>query len=136
MNNLCSKQRIIYAEKTVNNFLNNAKQKIILNRKLEIVNAENKFYECSKQVWIYSKHDVQRAHFINVETDFINTEKQIRLLWNLNMKKHSDLVFKFRKHNFTMCFIRKQWKISKHGVLQLVKKKKLPKQLSHHQPNI
>ena len=50
MNNLCSKQRIIYAEKTVNNFLNNAKQKIILNRKLEIVNVENRFYECSKQV--------------------------------------------------------------------------------------
>ena len=24
--------------------------------------------------------------FINVETDFINAEKQIRLLWNLNMK--------------------------------------------------
>ena len=41
MNNLCSKQRIIYVEKTVNNFLNNAEQKIILNRMLEIVNAEN-----------------------------------------------------------------------------------------------
>ena len=27
-----------------------------------------------------SKHDVQRANFINVETDFINAEKQIRLL--------------------------------------------------------
>ena len=24
---------------------------------------------------IYSKHDVQRANFINVETDFINAEK-------------------------------------------------------------
>ena len=24
------------------------------------------------------------------------------------MKKHSDLVFKFRKHDFTRCFIRKQ----------------------------
>ena len=41
MNNLCSEQRIIYAEKTVNNFLNNAEQKIILNRMLETVNAEN-----------------------------------------------------------------------------------------------
>ena len=56
-------------------FLNNAKQKVILNRMLEIVNAENRFYGCSKQVWIYSKHDVQRANFINVETDFINTKK-------------------------------------------------------------
>ena len=30
MSNLCSEQRIIYAEKRVNNFLNNADQKIIL----------------------------------------------------------------------------------------------------------
>ena len=28
----------------------------------------------------YSKHDVQRANFINVEIDFINAEKEIRLL--------------------------------------------------------
>ena len=41
VNNLCSEQRIIYAEKRVNNFLNNAKQKIILCRMLEIVYAEN-----------------------------------------------------------------------------------------------
>ena len=46
--------------------------------------------------------------FINVETDFINAEKYIRLLWNSNMKKYSDLAFKFRKHNFTRCFMRKQ----------------------------
>ena len=61
-----------------------------------LINAENKFYECSKQIRIYSKHDVQIENFINVETDFINAEKQIRLLWNLNMKKHTDLAFKFR----------------------------------------
>ena len=73
-----------------------------------LVNAENRFYECSKQIWIYGKHDVQRANFINVETHFINAEKYIRLLWNSNMKKHSDLAFKFRKNDFTMCFIRKQ----------------------------
>ena len=41
VNNLCSEQRIIYAEKRVNNFLNNAKQKIILCKILEIVYAEN-----------------------------------------------------------------------------------------------
>ena len=41
MNNLCSEHRIIYAEKRVNNFLNNAEQKIILCRMLEIVYAEN-----------------------------------------------------------------------------------------------
>ena len=41
VNNLCNEQRIIYAEKRVNNFLNNAEQKIILCRMLEIVYAEN-----------------------------------------------------------------------------------------------
>ena len=41
MNNfLTSEQRIIYAEKRVNNFLNNAEQKIILCRMQEIVYAE------------------------------------------------------------------------------------------------
>ena len=41
-NNLCIKQRIIYAEKRVNNFLNNAEYEIILRRMLEIVYTENK----------------------------------------------------------------------------------------------
>ena len=41
VNNLCSEQRIIYAEKSVNNFLNNVEHKIILCRMLEIVYAEN-----------------------------------------------------------------------------------------------
>ena len=59
-------------QKTVNNFYE--KTVIVL------LNAKNRFYECSKKIRIYSKHDVQRANFINVETDFINTEKQIRLL--------------------------------------------------------
>ena len=45
-----------------------------------LINAENRFYDCSKWIWIYSKHDVQRANFINVEIDFINVEKQIWLL--------------------------------------------------------
>ena len=38
---LNSEQKIIYAEKKVNNFLNNVEQKIILCRILEIVYAEN-----------------------------------------------------------------------------------------------
>ena len=113
----------------MNNFLNNIEHKIILCRMLKIVYAENseqffmrkqwtilinakkRFYEYNKQIWIYSKYDVQRENFINVETDFINAEKYIRLLWNSNMKKHSDLAFKFRKHDFTWCFMRKQWTI-------------------------
>ena len=73
-----------------------------------LLNAKKRFYECSKQIWIYSKHDVQRANFINVEIDFINEEKQIRSFWNLNMKKHLDLTFKIRKQDFTRCFMRKQ----------------------------
>ena len=38
---LNSEQKIIYAEKKVNNFLNNVEQKIILCKMLEIVYAEN-----------------------------------------------------------------------------------------------
>ena len=72
-----------------------------------LINVEYKFYECSKQIQIYNKHDVQRADFINVEIDFINVEKQIRLFWNSKMKKHSDLAFKIRKQDFTRCFMRK-----------------------------
>ena len=47
VNNLCSEQRIIYAKKRENNFLNNAEQKIILCKILEIVYAKNSehFYE-------------------------------------------------------------------------------------------
>ena len=41
VNNLCNEQRIIYVEKRMNNFLNNAEHKIILCRMLEIVYAEN-----------------------------------------------------------------------------------------------
>ena len=38
---LNSEQKIIYAEKRVNNFVNNAEQKIILSKMLEIVYTEN-----------------------------------------------------------------------------------------------
>ena len=86
------------------------KQQTIFKRKqwIFLINAKNIFYECNKQIQIYSKHDVQRANFINVEIDFINAEKQIHSFWNLNMKKHSDLAFKIRKQDFTRCFMRKQ----------------------------
>ena len=40
-----------------------------------LFNAKNRFFECSKHIRIYSKHDGQNANFINVETDFINAEK-------------------------------------------------------------
>ena len=59
-------------QKTVNNFY----EKIVNS----LLNTKNKFYECSKQIRMYIKHDVQKAKFINVETDFINAEKYILLL--------------------------------------------------------
>ena len=34
-------------------------------------------------------------------------KKWIWLLWNSNMKKHSALAFKFRKHDFIRYFMRK-----------------------------
>ena len=40
-----------------------------------LLNAKNKFFEYSKQIRIYSKHDGQNTNFINVGTDFINAEK-------------------------------------------------------------
>ena len=48
MNNfLNSEQKIIYVEKRVNNFWNNAEQEIILCRMLEIVYVEN----CEQFLW-------------------------------------------------------------------------------------
>ena len=55
-NFLNSEQKIIYAEKRVNNFLNNAEQKIILCRMLEIVYAEN-----SEQFILMQKTDFMNA---------------------------------------------------------------------------
>ena len=67
---------------------------------------------------------MQRENFINVETNFINAEKYIRLLWNSNMNKHSDLAFKFRKHDFTRCFMRKQWIFLKNGEWKIIYREK------------
>ena len=47
---LNSEQKIIFAEKRVNNFLNNAEQKIILCKMLEIVYAKNSEQFCEKIV--------------------------------------------------------------------------------------
>ena len=59
-NFLNSEQKIIYAEKRVNNFLNNAEHKIILCRMLEIVYAEN-----SEQFYL-----IQKTNFINTINRF------------------------------------------------------------------
>ena len=61
---LNSEQKIIYAEKRVNNFLNNVEQKIILCKMLEIVYAENseKFlWENSEQFYLMQKTDFMNA---------------------------------------------------------------------------
>ena len=63
-NFLNSEQRIIYAEKRVNNFLNNVGQKIILCRMLEIVYAENSeqfLWENSEQFYLMQKTDFMNA---------------------------------------------------------------------------
>ena len=59
---LNSEQKIIYAEKRVNNFLNNAEQKIILCKMLEIVYAENNEQFFMKKQWTV---------LLNVEIKFI-----------------------------------------------------------------
>ena len=60
VNNLCSKQRIIYAEKRENNFLNHAKQRIILCKIVEVVYAEN-----SEQFYL-----MQKTYFMNAVSRF------------------------------------------------------------------
>ena len=66
---LNSEQKIIYPEKRVNNFLNNAEQKIILCRMLEIVYAEN-----SEQFYL-----MQKTNFMNAVSTFeytVNTKSK------------------------------------------------------------
>ena len=72
-------------------------------QKIDFMNAVSRFE--------YTVNMMCGGKIINVETNFINAGKYIGLLWTSNMKKHSDLAFKFRKHDFTRCFMRKQWTI-------------------------
>ena len=63
-NFLNGEQRIIYAKKRVSNFLNNAEQKIILYKMLEIVYAENSeqfLWENNKQFYLIEKTDFMNA---------------------------------------------------------------------------
>ena len=60
-NFLNSAQKIIYAEKRVNNFVINAEQKIILCKIIEIVYAENSeqfLWENSEQFYLMQKMDL------------------------------------------------------------------------------
>ena len=57
-------------------YTKNSEQFLYMRKQWTILfNAQNRFYEYSKQIRIHSKHDSQSANFINVETDFINVEK-------------------------------------------------------------
>ena len=60
---LNSEQKIIYVEKRVNNFLNNAEQKIILCGMLEIFYVENSeqfLWENNEQFYL-----MQKTYFVN-----------------------------------------------------------------------
>ena len=94
---------IFYAENSEQFLWENSEQFSLMKK--------NRFYEFSRQIRIYKKHDGQSANFITLETDFIDAKKWVRFLLNSNMKKHSDLAFRFRKNDFTRCFMRKQWTI-------------------------
>ena len=79
MNNLCSEQLIIYAEKRVNNFLNNAEHKIILCRILEMVYVENSEQfsrENSEQFYLMQKIVLLSEQFY---IQLIRTFLQIRI---------------------------------------------------------
>ena len=72
-NFLNSEQKIIYAEKRENNFVNNAEQKIILCKMLEIVYAKN-----SEQFYLMQKTD-----FINAVSRFeytVNMMSRMQIL--------------------------------------------------------
>ena len=91
---------IVYAENCEQFLWENSEQFSLMKK--------NRFFKFSRQIRIYNKHDGHSANFITVETDFIIAKKWARLLWNSNMKNHSDLLFRFRKIDFTRCFTRKQ----------------------------
>ena len=66
---------IIYAEKRVNNFVNNAELKIILCKMLEIINAENNeqfLWENSEQFYL-----TQKTNFMNAVSIFEYTINMI-----------------------------------------------------------
>ena len=64
--------KIVYAEYSDQFLSKNIEQFYLTQKKKK---KKKRFYECSKQIRIYSKYDVQRANFVNVETDFISAEK-------------------------------------------------------------
>ena len=97
---LNSEQKIIYTEMRVNNFLNNAKQKIILCRMLEIVYAKNNeqfLCENSEQFYLMQKTD-----FMNAVSRFEYTVNMIGRVQILLMQKQ---ILSMQKNRFDYCEI-------------------------------
>ena len=96
---LNSEQKIIYAEKRVNNFLNNDEQRIILCRMLEIIYVEN-----SEQFYLMQKKD-----FMNAVSRFEYTVNMMGRVKILLMQKQilsiqiNSIIVKF-KHEKTFRF--------------------------------
>ena len=84
-----SEHKIIYAEKRENNFVNNAEQKIILCKMLEIVYAEN-----SEQFYLMQKTD-----FMNAVSKF---EYTLNMMWRVQ-------ILLMQKNIFDYCEIQ-TWK--------------------------
>ena len=95
-NFLNSEQKIIQAKLRVDNFLNNAKQKIILYRMLEIVyakNCEQFLLENSEQFYLSQKTD-----FINVVSRFeytVNMMCRVQILL-MQKQKIDSIIAKFK----------------------------------------
>ena len=82
-NVLNSEQKIIYVEKRVNNFVNNAEKKIILCKMLEIVHVENSeqfLWENSEQFYLMQKTNFMNAISIFEYTVNMMYKEQILLM--------------------------------------------------------
>ena len=110
INFLNSEQKIIYAEKRVNNYLNDAKQKIILCRMLDIVYAENNeqfFWQNSEQFYLLQKID-----FMNAVSIFKYT---INMMCRVQILLMSKQILSMQKSRFDYYGIKKE-KAFRYGV--------------------
>ena len=99
-NFLNSEQKIIYAKKRANNFLNNAEHKIILCKIVEIVYTEN-----SEQfLWVNSEH-----FYLMQKTDFMNVISKFKYTVNMMCREKILLtkkqILSMQKNKFDYCEI-------------------------------
>ena len=115
MNNfLNSEQKIIYAEKRENNFLNNAKRRIMLCKIVEVVYAKNKeqFYLMQKTYFMnavsrfeYTENIMCRVQILLMLKQILSLQKIDSIIVKFKHEKYSDFGFKFRKRDSTRCFM-------------------------------